>query len=52
MASYATACGWVHGHNKLADSMTKARPSSALKALIDSNFVDLTATEWVDRKGV
>lgn len=44
-----TEIKWIHGHNNLADSMTKRRPSSALKTLIDTNRINLDTTEWVER---
>ena len=40
---------WVQGDNNPADAMTKSKPSNALKTLIDSNRINLTATEWVER---
>jgi hypothetical protein len=32
---------WIEEHTNPADSMTKAKPSSALKQLIDTNKVEL-----------
>lgn len=40
---------WIHGHYNSADSMTKAKPSSALKTLIDTNRINISITEWVER---
>ena len=44
-----TEIKWIHGHNNPADSMTKSKPSSALKTLIDTNRINLDTTEWVER---
>ena len=35
--------------NNLVDSMIKFRGSSALKTLIDTNRINLTISEWVER---
>ena len=40
---------WIDGDSNPADSMTKSKPSNALKLLIDTNKVDLVAQEWVER---
>ena len=40
---------WLDGDTNPADSMTKLKPSNALKLLIDTNKVDLVAQEWVER---
>jgi hypothetical protein len=40
---------WINGDTNPADSMTKSKPSNALKLLIDTNKVDLVAQEWVER---
>jgi hypothetical protein len=34
---------WIDGDTNPADSMTKSKPSNALKLLIDTNKVDLVA---------
>lgn len=44
-----TEIKWIHGYNNPADSMTKSKPSSALKTLIDTNCINLDTTEWVER---
>lgn len=44
-----TEVKWIHGHNNPADSMTKAKVSSALKTVIDTNRINLDMTEWVER---
>ena len=36
---------WVRGESNPADSMTKGKPSTALKRLIDSNKVELEVVE-------
>jgi hypothetical protein len=40
---------WVAGASNPADSMTKGKPSGALKQLIDTNKVQLEEKEWVER---
>ena len=44
-----TEIKWIHGHNNPADSMTKTKPSSALKTVIDINRINLDTTKWVER---
>ena len=44
-----TKLKWIHRHHNPADSMTKARPLLALKMLIDSNRINISTTEWVER---
>ncbi|RFU31044.1 hypothetical protein B7463_g5287, partial [Scytalidium lignicola] len=43
---------WIEGTTNPADSMTKGKPSSALKQLLDTNKVQLEVVEWVERDGV
>jgi hypothetical protein len=40
---------WIDGNNNPADAMTKAKPCAALKDLIDTNTVNIQATQWVER---
>ena len=40
---------WIKGDSNPADSMTKLKPSNALKLLIDTNTIQLDAEEWVER---
>lgn len=40
---------WVDGNSNPADSMTKSKPSNALKRLIDENKVKMNVQGWVDR---
>jgi wyosine [tRNA(Phe)-imidazoG37] synthetase (radical SAM superfamily) len=40
---------WIHGINNSANSMTKTKPSTALKTMIDINQINLNTTEWVKR---
>lgn len=40
---------WIHGYNNPADSMTKSKPSAALRTVIDTNQINLDTTEWVER---
>ncbi|RFU29267.1 hypothetical protein B7463_g7078, partial [Scytalidium lignicola] len=43
---------WIEGITNPADSMTKGKPSSALKRLLDTNKVQLEVVEWVEHDGV
>lgn len=40
---------WIHGHHNLVDSMTKAKPSSALKTPINTNCINISSTQWVEQ---
>jgi hypothetical protein len=40
---------WINGNSNPADAMTKSKPSTALKQLIDTNYIELKAMEWVER---
>jgi hypothetical protein len=40
---------WIDGNSNPADAMTKSKPSTALKRLIDTNYIDTKAMEWVER---
>ena len=42
-----TEVRWIKGDNNPADFMIKAKASTALKTLIDTNKVNLTASKWV-----
>ena len=44
-----TEVKWINGGNNPADAITKAKPCQALKALIDTNKLNLQVTEWVER---
>jgi hypothetical protein len=41
---------WIKGDSNPADSMTKSKPSNALKRLINTNIIQLDVEEWVKRK--
>ena len=41
---------WIKGESNPADSMTKSKPSNALKRLIDTNTLQLDVEEWVERE--
>src|SRR6266480_5240874 len=45
---------WINGNTNPANAMTKGKPYSALKALLDMNKIDLKVIEWVERgeKGI
>lgn len=47
-----TEVKWIDGDSNPADSMTKSKASTALKKLIDTNYLELQAIEWVERKGI
>ena len=40
---------WIDGGSNPADAMTKSAACSALRDLIDTNQVNIKATEWVER---
>jgi hypothetical protein len=40
---------WINGNENPADAMTKSKACPALKALIDSNIINITANKWVER---
>jgi hypothetical protein len=40
---------WIKSESNPADSMTKSKPSNALKRLIEENTVQLEVVEWVER---
>jgi hypothetical protein len=40
---------WIKGESNPADSMTKSKPTNALKRLIDTNTIQLDVEEWVER---
>ncbi|KAI1005543.1 hypothetical protein K3495_g2675 [Podosphaera aphanis] len=40
---------WVDGNSNPADSMTKRKPCSALRDLIDTNKYEFKTARWVDR---
>jgi hypothetical protein len=45
-----TEIKWIDEGNNPADAMTKSKPCQALRDLIDTNTVNLKATEWVERE--
>ena len=42
-----TKVKWIDGDSNPADSMTKSKASTALKKLIDTNYLELQTMEWV-----
>ena len=44
-----TEVKWIDGDTNPADAMTKGKPCTALKTLLDTNKIDLKVTEWVER---
>ncbi len=47
-----TEVKWIQGDTNPADSMTKTKPSNALKRLLDTNMLELEVVEWVERGGM
>jgi hypothetical protein len=43
---------WIQGNTNPTNSITKAKPSTTLKRLLDTNIVELEVVEWVKRKGI
>jgi hypothetical protein len=41
---------WIKGDTNPADTMTKSKPSNALKNLIETNTIRLDVEEWVERE--
>ena len=40
---------WIHGQNNSANSMTKIKPNTALKTIIETNHINLNTIEWIKR---
>jgi len=40
---------WIKGESNPADSITKSKPTNALKRLINTNTIQLDVEEWVER---
>lgn len=40
---------WIDGNSNPADAMTKSKPCPALRKLIETNKIDVTAYNWVER---
>lgn len=47
-----TKTKWIQKHHNPVDFMTKVKPLSALKTLIDSNCIHITMTELVERANI
>jgi hypothetical protein len=45
-----TEIKWIDGDNNPADAITKSKLCQALRDLIDTNTVNLKATEWMERE--
>jgi hypothetical protein len=39
---------WIKGESNPADSITKSKPTNALKRLIDTNTIQLDVEEWIE----
>ena len=44
-----TEVKWIHVYHNPIDFITKAKPLSTLKTLIDSNLINISTTEWVEQ---
>ena len=44
-----TEVKWINGETNPADAMTKGKPCTALTQLIDMNWIELQAVEWVEQ---
>jgi len=40
---------WINSKSNLTNSITKSKPTNALKNLINTNKIDLQVQEWVKR---
>jgi hypothetical protein len=47
-----TEVKWINSDSNPTDLMTKGKASTALKKLIDTNYLELQAIEWVERKDI
>ena len=47
-----TKVKWINGSSNPTNLITKGKASTALKKLIDANYLKLQAIEWVERKEV
>ena len=43
---------WIDGSSNPTNLITKGKTSTALKKLIDTNYLKLQAIEWVERKDI
>ena len=41
---------WIYGCNNPANSMMKSKASTTLKAVIDTDCINISTAEWVERK--
>ena len=42
-----TEVKWIDGNSNPTNSITKSKTSTALKKLINTNYIELQAIEWV-----
>ena len=47
-----TEVKWINGNSNPANLMIKGKVSTALKKLIDTNYLKLQTMEWVERKDI
>ena len=47
-----TKVKWIDSNSNPTDLMTKGKASTALKKLIDTNYLELQTMEWVERKDI
>jgi hypothetical protein len=43
---------WIDGNSNPADLIIKSKAFTALKKLIDTNYLELQTMEWVERKDI
>jgi hypothetical protein len=47
-----TEVKWINSNSNPADSIIKGKASTALKKLINTNYLELQTMEWVERKDI
>ena len=47
-----TEVKWINGNSNPTNSITKGKASTALKRLIDTNYLKLQTMEWVEWKDI
>ena len=43
---------WINSNSNPINLITKGKASTAFKKLIDTNYLELQAMEWVERKDI
>jgi hypothetical protein len=47
-----TEVKWINSNSNPADLIIKGKASTALKKLINTNYLELQTIEWVERKDI